>query len=393
MKTGLIPENRTPKVVKGIHYGSGRPIAIKIKDGFIESVSEIIEDSDDDLLCYIAPGLIDNQVNGYNGVDFSGDALTTEMLKKATEMIWRDGVTTFIPTIVTGSQEKISKNLTILSESVDDEFFMKSIPGFHLEGPYLSTEAGFFGCHPLKYLRLPSWKEFTEFQKAARGKIIELTIAPELEGAIDFIKKCIESGIIISIGHTNATAVQISLAEDSGALLSTHLGNGCANMIHRHLNPIWPQLASERLTASVIADGHHLLPEELKVFFMSKGENRLILISDVTHFIGMEPGEYDYMGNRVSVNREGLVMVPELNCLAGASMPLKKGIETMIRFSGCTREQAFNFAARNPAKVLGLTDRGTLEPGKRADLILFEFTGGEVRIRNTFICGKIVCSE
>jgi N-acetylglucosamine-6-phosphate deacetylase len=392
VKAGIVPETLNPEEVKGIHYGSGKPIAIEIRDGLINSVVEISKDSEDDFRWYIAPGLIDNQVNGYSGVDFSGDDLTKEKLKKATEEIWRDGVTTFIPVIVSGSKEKTLKNLKILSESVDDEFFMNSIPGFHLEGPYLSTEPGFYGCHQLKYLRRPSWKEFTDFQMAARGKIIEITIAPELEGAIAFIKKCHESGIIISIGHTSATAEQISLAEENGAVLSTHLGNGCANMIHRHVNPIWPQLASEKLTASVIADGHHLLPEELKVFYKAKGENKLILISDVTHFIGMEPGEYDYMGNSVSVNRDGLVMIPELNCLAGASMPLKKGIETMIRCTGCTTVQAFNLAGRNAAKVLGLSDRGTLDPGKRADLILFEFNGKEIVIRKTIVKGKLVYS-
>jgi N-acetylglucosamine-6-phosphate deacetylase len=384
------PVTSNPKEVRGIHYGSGKPVAIGIRDGLITSVQRTGTDTDDDLRLYIAPGLIDNQVNGYYGVDFSGYDLTAEKLKQATEKIWRDGVTTFIPAILTGSREKTLKNLTILSDLVDDEYFMNSIPGFHLEGPYLSSEPGFCGCHQPEYLRRPSWKEFMEYQEAARGNIIEITIAPELEGAIDFIKMCLEYGIIISIGHTNATADQISLAEDSGAVLSTHLGNGCANMIHRHLNPIWPQLASENLTASVIADGHHLLPEELKVFYRAKGEDNLILISDVTHLIGVEPGEYEYMGNKVLVNNDGLVMIPGLNCLAGASRPLKKGIETMILNAGCTLYQSFNFAGRNPAKVLGLSDRGTLEPGKRADLILFELIEGEVHIRKTFVRGEQV---
>jgi N-acetylglucosamine-6-phosphate deacetylase len=378
--------------VKGIHYRSGKPVVLEIKNGYISRISEIASGIAIDTDLYIAPGLIDNQVNGYRGVDFSGYDLTAEKIRYLTSEVWKDGVTTFVPTIVTGENEGIIKNLKILADSVDDEYFMGCIPGFHLEGPYLSPEPGFYGCHPQKYLRKPSWSEFKEYQMAACGKIIEITIAPELEGAIDFINKCRKTGIIVAMGHTNATAEQISLAADNGVVLSTHLGNGCANQIDRHHNPIWPQLACEKLTASVIADGHHLLNEELKVFLKAKGDEGLILISDVTHFIGMNPGEYEYMGNMVKLNDEGIIMVPGLNCLAGASMPLKKGVETMIKSVGCALGQALNFATGNVARVLGLNDRGNLEPGKRADLILFEFSGAEVLIKKTFVKGKLVYS-
>jgi N-acetylglucosamine-6-phosphate deacetylase len=379
--------------VTGIHYESKKPVKIEIVNGLIDRISETDDIPEGDTEYYVAPGLIDNQVNGYSGVDFSGEGLTVEKIRYATGEIWKDGVTSFVPTIVTGSHENILRNLKILSGTISEEFFKGSIPGFHLEGPYLSDEPGFYGCHPLKYLRNPSWEEFSEYQEAAGGGIIEITLAPELDRAIEFIAKCNESGIIVGLGHTNSNSELIFKASEYGAVLSTHLGNGCANLINRHINPLWPQLACEKLLASVIADGHHLLPEELKVFYKVKGDKGLILISDVTHFIGMKPGEFEYMGNMVRISSDGLAIIPELNCLAGATMPLKKGIETIKRDTGCTLDQAINLATRNVAGVLKLNDRGVLQPGKRADIVAFKSMGNELIIKKTFVKGQLVFSS
>jgi N-acetylglucosamine-6-phosphate deacetylase len=390
LKVHKISDSSEPAGLRGIHYESGKHILIGIRGGIISGISEVPDKGDENDKYYIAPGLIDNQVNGYGGVDFSGEDLTYDKFKAAADAIWNDGVTSFIPTIVTGSRESIFRSLKTLAAITDENYLLNSIPGFHLEGPYLSKEPGFYGCHPLKYLKNPSWREFADYQSAALGKIIEITLAPELEGAIPFIKQCTANGIKVALGHTNASAQQIQMAVDSGACLSTHLGNGCANQINRHHNPIWPQLASDELTTSIIADGHHLLPEELKVFYRAKGDKKLILVSDVTHFIGMESGEYEYMGNRVHLNTNGVVMIPELNCLAGASMPLKTGIETMIRVTGCTMGQAFNLAGGNVADILGLKDRGSLRAGTRADLVLFKFNNGKIEIKATCIMGRMV---
>ena len=346
--------------IEGIHYESGNGIAIEISDGVIQKISET---GNENSLLIIAPGLIDNQVNGYTGIDFSDEAFTSESMRIAAKAIWKDGVTTFLPTLITNSHENLVRNFKILSETLKDTFLMGSIPGFHLEGPYLSTEAGYFGCHPLQHLRKPSWKEFIEYQEAAGGKIIQVTISPELEGAMEFIRLCINAGVVVSIGHSNATADQINRAVEIGARLSTHLGNGCANLINRHFNPIWPQLANDLLTPSIIADGHHLLPEEIQVFFKVKGPDNIILTSDVTHLIGMAPGNYVYMGSNVVYTEDGLIKNPELNCLAGASLPLKKGIETMLNFTGCSLADAFRMASSNVARIYGLGKQGISDSG------------------------------
>jgi N-acetylglucosamine-6-phosphate deacetylase len=377
--------------IEGNHYETGKPVRIEIIDGLIGSITEARSSKNENLDLFIAPGLIDNQINGFANVDFSGENLSTDDVNKAVRALWKEGVTSFLPTLITNSHDTLIKNFKILDKAIrTDEKLRDSIPGFHFEGPYISPEEGYRGCHPLKYIRKPSWDDFLLYQKAAGGKIVQITIAPELEGAMEFISLCTRNGIVVALGHTNASSTQIQEAVDRGARLSTHLGNGCANLIHRHKNPIWPQLANDLLTASVIADGHHLLPEELLVFYKVKGPDKIILTSDVIYLSGMAPGRYKFLESEVILTQEGMLLNPELNCLAGASFPLKKGIENMMKFTNCSLKNAINMATENVARLYGLHNRGKIFTGKRADLILFEHEGFQLKICKTFLGGKMV---
>lgn len=394
-KLNQITKDKTaPFTIEGIHYATGNPVRIKIIDGHIRDIIELAGLKDEDNILFIAPGLIDNQINGYANVDFSGSSLSAGDVIVAAKAIWSDGVTSFLPTLITNNHENLIKNFRILDEAFKkDELLRESIPGFHLEGPYISQDDGYRGCHPVQHIRKPSWDEFTAYQKAAGGRIIQVTIAPELEGAMEFIGLCTHNGIIAAMGHTNASAEQISRAVENGVRLSTHLGNGCANLIHRHNNPIWPQLSNDQLTPSIIADGHHLLPEEVRVFYKVKGPDNIILTSDVIYLAGMAPGRYSFLESEVILTEEGMLLNAELNCLAGASFPLKKGVENMMNFTGCSLTRAINMASVNVARIYDLDDRGTLAPGKRADLILFERNGNELQIRNTYMKGRLVYNK
>lgn len=378
--------------IKGIHYETGRPVRIEITDGLISNISEITgSEIFQDL--FVAPGLIDNQINGYKGVDFSDTGLSTQSMRSAVEAIHSSGVTSFFPTVITNSHENLLKIFRSLARSMEDDFIKLTVPGFHLEGPYISPEEGFYGCHAPLYIRKPSWKEFSEYQEAAGGYLRQITIAPEIEGAIGFIELCVKHGIIVAIGHTNASAEQIKQAADAGARISTHLANGCANIIDRHKNPIWPQLANDLLAPSIIADGHHLLPEEVQVFYRVKGPDNIILTSDLTHLGGMKPGRYMFFGSEVVYTDDGLIKNPVLNCLAGASFPILRGIENLITFTGCTLGQAINLATKNVTRIYKLTDRGSLETGKRADLILFDMEDSRLNIKQIWINGKVIDSN
>jgi N-acetylglucosamine-6-phosphate deacetylase len=385
-------ENRTSHFeIEGIHYATGNPVRVEISGGNIRNVTEISGLKDENRILYIAPGLIDNQINGYANIDFSGNSLIQGDIIKAAKAVWKEGVTTFLPTLISNSHEKLIKNFNILGEALqNNEQLRESVPGFHLEGPYISPEEGFRGCHPVQHIRKPSWEEFTEYQKASGGRIIQVTIAPELDGATEFIKLCTQNGIIVAIGHTNASAEVINNAVENGVRLTTHLGNGCANLIHRHRNPIWPQLANDLLTPSIIADGQHLLPEEIRVFYKVKGPDNIILTSDVVYLAGMAPGKYTFMESEVILTTEGMLLNAKENCLAGASFPLKKGVENMMNFTGCSVTRAIDMASAIVARFYGFNDRGTLAPGKRADIILFERDGNQIHIERTWLKGNLV---
>ena len=383
--------NKDHFAIEGLHYETGKPVRIIIKNGIIDDICEITDFKDRDSEIIIAPGLIDNQINGYANVDFSGDNLSVDGIIVAAHAIWKEGVTSFLPTLITCSHEKLLKNLKILREAVDKiENLGESIPGFHLEGPYISAEEGYRGCHSIRHIRKPSYEELLDYQKVAGGKILQITLAPEIDGAMEFIRFCIDEGIKVAIGHTNASAEQIFQAVENGARLSTHLGNGCANYIHRHKNPIWPQLADDRLIVTIIADGLHLLPEEVKVFYKVKGRHNLIITSDVIYLAGMAPGRYTFLESEVILTEEGRLINPELDCLAGASFPLKRGVENMISFTGCSLADAVKMASENVALMYGLHDKGNLTRGKIADIILFRRFGNEIKILTTFLKGKIV---
>jgi len=339
---------------------------------------------------YVAPGLIDNQVNGCFGIEFLSEELTTDKVRTVVNTLSKFGVTTFLPTLITASAARLIQSFKIMAAARRIPEIAVSVPGFHLEGPYISAEEGYRGAHNPAEIRLPDWDEFQQLNQAADGKILQITLAPELEGAIDFIRKCTQQGIVVALGHHNAAADKIKQAVDAGARTVTHLGNACANLIDRYDNPFWMPLAEDRLMASLILDGFHLLPEQVKVFYKSKGNKRIILTSDMTRLAGMPPGKYTWDGKEVVLSCDGSIKFARENVFAGASLPLTTGIDNMMRFSGCSLREAIDMASGNPARLYGLQDRGSIEPGKRADLILFRIIDKKLHIKQTISQGEVV---
>jgi len=379
--------NKT-NTIQGVLYSDEVGVSISMENGKITEIrkSNNLKNSPK---VYVAPGLIDIQINGYMGVDFSGPDLTVEGIKKATKALWKAGVTSYFPTIITSDIELIKRNFAILAKARKDPEIGISIPGFHLEGPYISPLAGFRGAHLEKYIKAPNWEEFQEIQKAANNGIKIITVAPELEGAIPFIKKCVVSGVLVSLGHHNGTAKDVEIAVDAGAKMATHLGNGCANEINRHDNPLWPQLSNDAITASIIADGFHLRREEVRTFYKAKGVDKTILVSDALDLAGLPPGEYT-RGERTLLLTSNVVKLPKENVLAGAASPISKCVGVVMEFTGCSLKNAIRMASTNPAEMFSLNELGKLETSKRADLILFKMENNEMIIQKTFVAGQLV---
>ena len=378
-------------VFEGQFYQDSKPVRIKIADGKIAEIQHL-EDLPGASDIYIAPGLIDIQINGYMGVDFSSPELTLSEIRKATRELWKEGVTTFFPTLITNEDNALKRSFTIMAQVLDDPEIGVSIPGFHLEGPYISPVQGFRGAHLEKYIRPPDWQEFMSYQKSAKSGIKLITVAPEMEGAIPFIRKCVESGVVVSLGHHNGSAETIRKAIDAGASMSTHLGNGCANLIDRHNNPLWPQLADDRLTPTIIADGFHLTKEELLTFYKVKGPENIILVSDALDLAGLPPGEY-IRGERMVLLTPDVVKFPAENVLAGAASPISKCVGNMIQITQCSLKEAIQMASTNPAKKFGLNNLGEISQGKRADVIIFTIEHDKIVVQKTVVAGNVVYSK
>ncbi|WP_420151412.1 N-acetylglucosamine-6-phosphate deacetylase [Spirosoma sp.] len=374
--------------VSGRHYQTGEAITVTWQDGCIRQIETDMNLSGD--LPLIGPGLIDLQVNGFGGVDVNSDTLTVEQIDTLTQLLWSQGVTSYLPTVITNSSERIKTALRTIREACDRfPMVRKSIAGFHLEGPFISTEEGPVGAHPKAHVKPPDWSLFGEFMEASGGLIRIVTLSPEWPESADFIQNCVAAGVIVSIGHTAATSEQIREAVAAGARLSTHLGNASHQVLPRHPNYIWDQLAQDDLTACVIADGFHLPDSVLKVVMNVKGE-RALLVSDSVGLAGCEPGQYStHIGDNVVLTKEGkLHLAGKPNVLAGSAQPLIWGVQHLLSCQLATLPTAWNMASLGPGRLLGLPQSKGLTVGAPADLVVFDQIDDKLLILETHKAGQ-----
>jgi len=383
----------------GRRYDTAEPVSVEVSRGRISRVTPwTAEQAPPERRPWIAPGLVDIQVNGYGGQEFSSPDLAPEKVETIVRGYDAFGLARCCPTLFTQSFDVMQHSLrTIVSACRSSCEVARRIAGIHVEGPYLSPEDGPRGAHPLKYCRPPDWDEFQRLQEAADGQIRLFTMAVEFDGSAEFIDRVVRSGVIVAIGHTAANSDQIAAAVDAGARLSTHLGNGAHPMLRRHPNYIWDQLADDRLAASLIVDGHHLPPAVVKSFVRAKTPERCILISDLSGMAGLAPGRYQANHAEVEILADGrLVVAGQRKILAGASQPLGTGIANVMHFAGVSLADAVRMAVHHPAELLGV-EPGGLEPGDPADLVLFDLLeplepGGtpKLEVGSTIMAGDVV---
>jgi N-acetylglucosamine-6-phosphate deacetylase len=314
----------------------------------------------------IAPALWDLQVNGCLGISFSDPELTVEKVRAVCEVVRRDGVGAFCPTLITASSEVMLHGVrTIAAACEDDPFVRGMVLGLHLEGPAISALDGYRGAHPIEHVRDPDQAELERFQDASGGRVVLVTLAPEREGAIEFIRRATAAGVVVAIGHTAADGETLHAAAEAGATLSTHLGNGIVSPLPRHPNPIWHQAADDRLWASFIADGIHVDEDTLTVLTRAKGSDRTILVSDLSPLAGCAPGRYGGW----EVRPDGRVVVAGTGYLAGAAASLAAGVVRLAGLRSGTLSLAVAAATANPARLLGRATP-SLEPGQPVPCVL-----------------------
>lgn len=385
-------------VIRGKLVENGSTVNVHVSDGKIDRVEDGPATSGalggDDV--WVTSGICDVQVNGVGGISYKAEDLTVEQAIETTEWMYRRGTARWCPTVTTSSAEDAVNGLKLLADACEQsENAEDSFAGFHVEGPYISSEDGPRGAHPLQHTRDPDWDEFQRYQDAARGRICIFTLAPERDGALEFIEKASATGVVISIGHSGAPPERIREAVAAGARMSTHLGNGAHAMMPRHPNYIWEQLGSDELWAGIIPDGHHLPPAVLKTFYRGKGKERTCIVSDIASIAGLEPGVY---GNTtgdggVELHENGKISLAGTPYLAGAGLFLDSGIPNMVSFTDATLEDAIDVATSNPARLLGQEDHvGRVEPSQEATLSLFRWAPGQdtLDVVGTIVKGRTV---
>lgn len=377
--------------VEGISVFSGLILRVEIVDDKIVRVDGKTAAVGD--LPYLAPGFIDMQVNGYGGLDYSSQTFDEGQVEALIEMLAASGTTKHLPTIITAPKEVIIRNLSRLAKACrNSRRTAAALPGYHIEGPFISPEDGPRGAHNPAHVRDADYEEFRSWQEAADGRIKVVTVAPEIPGALGFIERVSRDGVIVSIGHTGASPETIHEAVEAGAEMSTHLGNGSHSMIPRLKNHLWEQLATDELVAGIITDGFHLPKAVVRTFARAKGLERLVLVSDVAVHGGAKPGIYPWGDIMVEVFPDGHLGLYKTDFLAGAGHLLDRDVAQFLRFTGCDLSEAVRLCTINPARLLGLPDAEDFcTEGATADLVLFNYQprSEQLEICKTVLTGQL----
>lgn len=363
-------------VVEGLAPAGDAVLRIEVRDGVIVDVLRR-PTPDADGIPLLLPGLVDVQVNGYAGWDVNADDVTADTIVEITAALRAVGTTTWVPTVITASEEKIVGALRAVRDARErDSRVRDAIPCAHVEGPFISAADGAAGVHDRAWIRPLDSDEVQRWSHA--GPVGIVTVSPHTADAADHIARIVRRGVVVSVGHTSADHGQIRAAVDAGATVATHLGNGIPTMLPRHPNPMWTLLDDDRVTVGLIADGHHLPDETLRTMLRAKGPGRAYLVSDLTALGGLPPGEYDTpVGGRVSLTADLRLGHLGSDLLAGAAATLYDGFRRVARMPGVGLDRAVEAATTTPARLVPGARPGlaALSPGAPADLLLVDPVG------------------
>jgi N-acetylglucosamine-6-phosphate deacetylase len=359
----------------GLDASSGAYVEIEY-DSVITGIDTLIDAPPNPL--YIAPAWIDLQVNGYAAVDYNSPVTPREEIARSVDVLNSTGTGRFYPTVITGPAEDMVGSLRNLAKAKDS---LPSIEGFHVEGPHICPDEGPRGAHPRECVRKPDINEYRRWQDATDGAIRLVTLSPEWPEAPRYIETLVSEGVVVSIGHTKASAEEIKSAVSAGATMSTHIGNGAHGELRRHPNYIWDQLAEDRLAAGLIVDGIHLGEAFVKVALRAKGVDRAVLVTDASMPAMSKPGIYRLGGQDLELTEDGRVVLAGQTRLAGSALRMDDAITNVMRMTGISLVEAISMATRNPARVGRIAGRQRgLATGERADFVLFRYEPDTKRI-------------
>ena len=339
----------------------------------------------------LLPGFVDLQVNGYFGVEFStADAAgwTTVLAR-----LPATGTTALLPTVITSPFDQmraaVSRTAAILPglAATSGAAPAARVLGIHLEGPFISKKRP--GAHNPAWMLTPDSGRVDELLAAGSGLVRLVTLAPELDGAMAAIKHLAASGVLVSVGHSDATAQQVSAAAMNGARMVTHLFNAQRPLGHREPGVVGQALTDERLTSGLIADLHHVAQAVCGLAFRA-APGRIALVTDAVAAAGMPPGEYLLGGELIKLPAgDGAPPLRGDGTIAGSALRMDRAVANAVR-CGLSLPAAVAAATRIPADLIGRPDLGRLRPGAAADLV---WLSPELRTRATWIAGRLVYTD
>jgi len=333
--------------------------------------------------CTLAPGLVDIHTHGAAGFDLmQADA---NGLGKIEGFLARHGVTSYFPTTVTAPMDTTLAALDRLAAEIEssNSHGQRAEPlGIHIEGPFLSHTRR--GMHPLQDLQKPTLAAFEKLWQAARGHIRVMTIAPELDGALEVISEATKRGVCFSIGHSDADLDQARKGVAAGARHATHAFNAMRPLDHRDPGILGEVMTNPGLSAEIIADGIHVHPIVIQIATRAKGVEGTVLITDATAATGMPEGRYQLGSVEIEV-KDGMCM--HEGTLAGSVLTLERAVRNVMSFAQWELQHAVRAATLNPAKTAGARNKGLLQPGADADLVVLTGSG---EVKATIIKGVLV---
>lgn len=301
-------------------------------------------------------GYVDLQVNGYAGVDFNDDHLTADDFRRACDLLGQDGVSQFLPTVITDDLNLMNRRISKLADFVEsDSTVAQRVGGVHVEGPFISAEPGYVGAHPPDQVRPANVDDMMGLVHAGRGLVRLVTLAPESGDAARLTKRLVDEGVVVAAGHSNASLLQLQRVIDQGLALFTHLGNGCPGMMQRHDNIISRVLSlSDQLCISLIADGHHIPWFAMRNYLQCIPSENLIIVSDAISAARLGPGMHRLAGQEVDVDENGAAWAIGREHFAGCATTMAEMESRLRDHVQADEKQLKQWMSSNPSRLLGI---------------------------------------